>query len=1453
MVPSSYGATLINSNLYSPASENPLMLNNSLDLVFEKYIRRQRPYYQLQGKPIAGVDRQHWLIFQHRDYKKQGNWLQGIVSLLGFKGQDKPVSHQILRLDPNTAQVFTYHPIQDGDIPSSTLLRVGTATYLERFLRLHSQHPEADLLAGSLREVQGIKRRYSLPDALNDYNLILSQLLERSSLYRRSTAYFDSGVLKLYEEPLQQIIASEGQIRLLMDWQGFTKTADIAELERLQDPSYREQFASRTLQDFLQALEQSAFNSTEILGELVRLEFLRIRLIKMQGSGRAIYHKKTGIFSDSRNNHVIHEGSDNFTRAAHSRNGESVMFLWSWGSEDDREVIQQTIQEFDEEWQREDISFDLSREFLQQVLQERERRQQQKHPRIDRVNPDQFPPGETTPVEVTGENLGEVEAIETPEPDLIQVSITNKTPTSLTAEVTVSPDHPPQPVSEFIFKTPTGSYTVTPEKPPTVQQRQELPDFGEIAEFRESIQLIQTGDHGTPDDFLYWCAQQRQQQFRIEQSDLLDDWVAEGILFEHQKTGAQHCLRVMEDFGVAVCADAVGLGKTRLAATVARLYQHENGGAKIAIIAARKLHSNWQRELEEMGFRERDYELYNKNLMGRKKSGFQADFDRYGGPDLVIIDEAHEGIRNYNNRIHKLCLEIREADRRNQRQRYFLLLTATPWNNRREDIYNLLSPFLTRPQGFADHKFSPEVKAWFETRETGVENFTDNTPIFRRVYKELFLQRTRQKLRESPANLTAYAQRKAEWLPVEFEASTEQALEQIFTRFETELYIPFADPVRYLKENPGQRALLANQRRFFLQRAESSMYALQRTIANFRRRINLMKEVLENLDPTPDGLYEFLLEHYGFEQPETESPSEEQLDREAWLEDFGEEEEEEEETPEEQNEKRRQLRRTIDLAIEELRQNPGRAETVHQTMLNACDSDLAALEKIKQLLAKEFVTDHKREVVTQQVRSLIAQGHKVLLISTFSDTVIDYYRYMGRDPVINAKGIGLAIGSHKSYFPSDSASPPQRITPHGYQKGTGQYTGLKRQDLFRLFAPAATCRNPSDRPKPELEIQVLIGSETLSVGQNLQDADYLINIDLPWNPMTLEQRIGRIDRPKQRPTPYIYIYYANSESQLLRQASRLKNLNKKLVGADFVREDQTIDPVNDIGALGASIYGDTLFDDAILPGYIEFLQSLVKARSMDQESFQEQAFAAQDTQADLYSEQELLFSEAVSQRLKAMGADYLPNPIALGSATLSPTPPETRPDPQAVAVLDIQYFGPNGEPIPDRQEQVFWTDLTGERDGFGQAISAALTTPRFASMLKSSILLDRAQALYDALVQLKTERLAQLVPDDEAESANTSSARINRIQQRIRSLPSLPEGIDKKMITNSLKKLNTWKSLKSVTRLLKNFTDGSQSKLEDEAFITEFVAEVDRLSLMESDQIQASSLKITLSALLWKF
>jgi hypothetical protein len=210
----------------------------------------------------------------------------------------------VIRIDPNTAKIYIYTPRTSGNLPSPALLRTGNLKVIEKFLLLERTAKEPALLSGSFREIKGIKRRYNLPDQLDAYNKLTAQMLGRSRIYRRSTAYFDSGVLKLYEEPLQTIVQTEGQIRLLMDWQGFTKRPDVAELERLHNPEYRTQFIQRRLQEFLWGLEERAFNGTQIMAELVRLGFLEIKLIKMS-QGRSLYHKKTGIYSDRLDNHIL--------------------------------------------------------------------------------------------------------------------------------------------------------------------------------------------------------------------------------------------------------------------------------------------------------------------------------------------------------------------------------------------------------------------------------------------------------------------------------------------------------------------------------------------------------------------------------------------------------------------------------------------------------------------------------------------------------------------------------------------------------------------------------------------------------------------------------------------------------------------------------------------------------------------------------------------------------------------------------------------------------------------------------------------------------------------------------------------------------------------------------------------------------------------------------------------
>ncbi|PPS41945.1 helicase-related protein [Chroococcidiopsis sp. TS-821] len=1409
-----------------------------LETVIQDLIRQQRPYYLPQGNPVKGLGGQYWLVFQHRDADKGGSFLKNIVSLLGFK--DKAVSHKVFRIDPTGAKIYNYNPRKPGDLPSPALLRTGSLQVIEKFLLLERTTKEPALLSGSFREIKDIKRRYNLPAQLDFYNQAIAQILERSSIYRRSTAYFDSGVLKLYAEPLQAIVQTDGQIRLLLDWQGFTKRADVAELDKLLDSTYRADFIGRTLQEFLQGLEENAFSGTQIMAELVRLGFLEIKLVNMNQQC-ALYHRKTGIFSDRVDNHILHEGSDNFTRAAHSRNAEGTIFLRSWDSQEDQETIEQSIEEFDREWQQQNLAHDLTQEFLRQVLQEYDRRASSHQPHIEQITPDELSPGKTTAVKITGNNLDRIEAITVPDNSLVEIKITDQTSEEIAADVTVSPDHPPQPIADLTITDSLGEErTVQPQQPIRVSKVEEIPNFDEIEGFKQAVELILAGQHGTPNDFLYWLAQQRPRQFRVEQSEVLDQLVSQGILFEHQKSGAQHCLRVMQDFGVAVCADAVGLGKTRLAAAVARLARQQSGQTKIAIIAAQKLHDNWKREMNELGFRDSDYERYNKNLMSRKGNRFIDDFNRYGGPDLVIIDEAHEGIRNYNNRIHKLCLQIKERDRASGRQRQFLLLTATPWNNRRQDIYNILQPFLTRPEGFSDAGFPLEVAQWFQNRETGVEQFTDDSALFRRTYRELFLQRTRQMLREAMPDFNVYARRQAEWLPVEFEASTEQALEQIFTQFETQLYIPFADPVRYLTGSVEQRALLQNQRRFFLQRAESSMYALKRTIFNFRGRIEQMQSRLGNVSADADGLKQFLLLHYGFESEQTERSHFNWLDdREASEQDYEEEDEEEPEV--EVEEKRQRLRRTIDFAIERLQSDPNEARRVHNLMWSACDCDLMQLQEIQDLLADEFIKDHKREQVTRKVHELASQGKKVLLISTFADTVLDYYRYMAEDAAVAQHGIGMAIGGTKRYFP-DTDSRVIQVAPHNVVKAGRQRTGIKRYELFRLFAPVATCRQACDRPNSAEEIGVLIGSETLSVGQNLQDADYLINIDLPWNPMTLEQRIGRIDRPKQHLCEKLYIYYANSESQLLRQASRLANLNKKLVGADLAN-DEIRNSIN-VDDLGASIYGDTLFDDTILPGYVEFIRELVAKRRQTQESFQETLYRSAETSRELYTQQELLFSEDVNQRLKAFGDDYQANPIALGRRT------GEKDEALALAALTIQYFGPNGELIPDHQDLVFWNDQTGERDAYGNAIATACKTPEAGDMFSFRYLHAMAQTLYTQLVDLKHQRVKELSQPETIENVSVTSERLNKIQQRISALDQLPDGLERKMVKDTLKKLNAWKGIKSVQKLLREYTDGAKAQLETAIFVAELVKDTDEKNLILNNSVKPTTISISLSALL---
>jgi hypothetical protein len=345
--------------------------------------------------------------------------------------------------------------------------------------------------------------------------------------------------------------------------------------------------------------------------------------------------------------------------------------------------------------------------------------------------------------------------------------------------------------------------------------------------------------------------------------------------------------------------------------------------------------------------------------------------------------------------------------------------------------------------------------------------------------------------------------------------------------------------------------------------------------------------------------------------------------------------------------------------------------------------------------------------------------------------------------------------------------------------------------------------------------------------------------------MILEQRIGRIDRPKQRRVENIYIYYANSENQLLRQASRLSNLHKKLVG-ELALDERQIPTISSVETLGPSIYGDTQFDDEVLPGYIDFLNSLVKARRMEQGNLQEDTYQKQETSRDLYTHNEILHSEELGRLVQHLGEDYQANPIALGRRS-----GETE-EPTGLVALSVEYFGPNGEPIPDRRQILFWNDRTEEKDGYGMAIATAFKTPPVADVLPATDLIFQAQNIYQQLVALKQQRLVQIEQPESLENINITSDRINRISRRVSQLDRFPSSIDRTTVRNTFKKLNASKENKKVQKLLRDYTDGDKAKLDDVDFVTQLVQDTEKLSLLTIESIIPTSLRVSLTAFLLK-
>ncbi|TXJ87807.1 type III restriction endonuclease subunit R [Lactobacillus delbrueckii] len=625
--------------------------------------------------------------------------------------------------------------------------------------------------------------------------------------------------------------------------------------------------------------------------------------------------------------------------------------------------------------------------------------------------------------------------------------------------------------------------------------------------------------------------------------DETKDWVKD--LYPHQRSGVISIKDKLDSFSTAVLADGVGLGKTRTAAGVMRLYLESENVCRILLMVDAKLRNQWEDELRAVGVSPDSCTFMTRDkFVGLPLS--EIDKMRY---TLVVIDEAHLGFKNNNTRAYHKMLYLKQ----NNPGIKGLLLTATPWNNRRDDVINLGLLFLNQDAVPNDREYKQYMLIGGVSNKV-VKRIARSDLAFNQFWTDLFLQRTRKTY--GGKNVT-FPHREFPTVDIKYEPNKDEIFSDNFETI-TKLSFPYMDPIRYAsslyKEDIGGKQL----RLILLKRADSSWYAYKNSLIKITNRLNELEYHLDYIEQDEsDGLNRF--KQYLFDKYRIDDPDSEEL-----LAELGKPEEDDEHSILSRVRRRQYMENMYEL-IDSIK--PETARNAISAMRTDASRDRQIISDLIQRLDSAYSRhDEKIEKIGELVKQELDEGHKVIVVSQFADTVEYYYAYLYK----------YLNGNSES---EENIKYPMGVITGGSSKNNINHINkdikLSKKKILERFSPKS--KRQTELLDPEKEINLLIGTDTISTGQNLQDAVTLMNIDLPYNPMQLEQRIGRIDRPrdeahKDKKNIFIYTFpiYASIDSQL----KMSERLGTKMIG----------------------VLSDTEFDNPVLPEYKDYLIHAKKMR-----------------------------------------------------------------------------------------------------------------------------------------------------------------------------------------------------------------------------------------------------------------
>ena len=631
--------------------------------------------------------------------------------------------------------------------------------------------------------------------------------------------------------------------------------------------------------------------------------------------------------------------------------------------------------------------------------------------------------------------------------------------------------------------------------------------------------------------------------------------VFQGVLLDFQTAAVSLAAYYLHRRGGVLLGDVVGLGKTLMATAIAKIFQ-EDDGSNTLIICPPKLQEMWQQHVER-------YQLTARVLSLGRVIGELPNLPRYR---LVIVDESH----NLRNREGKRYRAIRDYIEQNEPR--VLLITATPYNKHLTDLSNQLRLFVDED---ADLHIRPErfFQAWSQQGYTEADFIArfqcsprslrafEQSPFpedWRDLMRLFLVRRTRQFIMRHYAQFDEERQRyfvtingERSYFPIRQPRTIKFALDEndpedqyarlyrdeVVAVIET-LALPRYGLANYLVKdaerlanerekkiinnlNRAGRRLIGFCRTNLFKRLESSGFSFLLSVERHILRNMVTLYALENGLPIPIGTQEAAMLDTAISDTEVE-----------FLEEDGEEEEEAmEQLPEDE------WAYTFTDNLDAYRARAKQVYDIYRTEFSRrfawLDPKFFSPHLKKDLLADaealltilrraECRWQPDRDAKLDALHRLLNETHpndKVLVFTQFADTA----NYLGEQ--LQRRGLdNLAVVTSQTHDPVAFA---RRFSP----ESNG---GLK---------------------KDEKELRILIATDVLAEGQNLQDAFIVVNYDLPWAIIRLIQRAGRVDRIGQKhDTILVYSFLpAEGVERIIRLRQRLLHRlqqNQEVIGTD---------------------------------------------------------------------------------------------------------------------------------------------------------------------------------------------------------------------------------------------------------------------------------------------------------------